>query len=184
MGLFRRESLHERLAREGGLTQPEPPPHDTTPRWGEVGIHGVPRPRQWDATAMVEAPDLEGDEARFVALQDGSLLVEDGPDPAPLADALEARLPPPYRAEAVRRNERWWAVAARRIQVVELRDDVQGDALELTVNEGARTLRVDGMPAFGSVPELERLGAERGESYVVRASRLDGSLWEVTVTPL
>ena len=72
VGFFRRESLHERLAREGGLD--ERPPHDTTPRWGAAGIHGVPRPRQWDAVATAEAPGLMRDEIEFVGLPDGSLV--------------------------------------------------------------------------------------------------------------
>ena len=184
MGLFKRESLHDRLAREGGLEQSEPPPHDTTPRWAEVGIHGVPRPREWDATALVEAPDLEGERIRFVALPDGSLLVEEGAAPGVIAEALGAKLAPPYRVEAVRRDERWWAAAGRAIDVRELPDDVAGDELELIVNEGARTLRVDGVAEFGGIPALERVGEERGESYVVHARRLSDSLWEVAAAPL
>ena len=184
MGLFKREPLHAKLAREGGLDVSEPPPHDTTPRWGSAGIHGVPRPREWDASALVEAPALEGADAAFVALPDGTLLVEGEGDYAPLADALEGQIPPPYRAEAVRRDERWWAVAARRIEVGELPPDVRGDVIDVTVSGGERSLVVDGMPSFGSVPELERLGRERYESFVAHAERLDGQLWEVRLTPL
>jgi hypothetical protein len=181
----REEPLHERLAREGGLGSPgEPPPHDTTPRWGAAGIHGVPRAREWDATGLAEAPDLDGDDASFVALPDGTLLVEADGDHEPLADALEGQISPPYRAEAVRRDERWWAVAARRIEVSELPADVPGDRIELTVNEDERSLRVDGMPSFGRVPALEQVGAARGVSYVLEAERLDGRLWEIRVAPL
>ena len=46
--LFRREPLHERLAREGGL-DPRPLPEAGPPGWMETGIHGVPRHREWDA---------------------------------------------------------------------------------------------------------------------------------------
>jgi len=180
----RKKPLHEKLAEEGGLVPP-PPPHDTTPRWGEAGIHGVHRPREWDATAVVEAPDLEGDELEFVALPDGTLLVDGEEDPAPLADALETSVESPYRARAVRQTETAWAVAARRIEVVELSGDVDGDALELTVHDGERTFLLDGRPEFGSVPELEQLAAAKGfESYAIRALRLDGRLWEVQVSPL
>jgi hypothetical protein len=185
MSLWRRgEPLHQKLAREGGLDPGEPLPHDTTPRWGGPGIHGVPRPREWDATALVEAPDLDGDEASFVVLPDGTLLVERDGDHAPLADAVEGQISAPYRVQAVRRDDRWWAVAARRIEVVELPADVRGDELQLTASEGERSLRVDGMPSFGSVPALERLGEARGESYVIDAQRLDGVLWEIHVAPL
>src|SRR5437868_8118445 len=116
MSLFRRrESLHERLAREGGVDE-SPPPVDPGPRWGEVGIHGVPRPREWDAVVAAEAPDLKGDAATFVALENGDLIEEEGPegDLSPLADAVEGRLAPPYRAQAVQKGEGVWTVAARR----------------------------------------------------------------------
>ena len=46
---------------------------------------------------------------------------------------------------------------------------------------GERTLVVDGMPSFGTLRELEALA--EGDA-VVRASRLDGDLWEVRVDPL
>ena len=111
MGLFRRKPLHERLAEEGGLTAT--PPNDPRAPWGEVGIHGVPRPREWDAVASAEAPDLEGDEVLFVVLPDGSLLVDEGVDAdalPPLADALEEMIQPPYRAQAVHREGATWAV--------------------------------------------------------------------------
>jgi hypothetical protein len=178
VGLFRRrESLHERLAREGGLD--DAAPQDTTPRWGEVGIHGVARPREWDAV-VTATTDLEGQRAAFVVLPDGTLVIEDGPDDLrPLADAVEAELSPPYRAEAVRRGEDVWAVAARRIQVVTI--DHEGDRLELTVRGGERTLLVDGEPGFGSARELEALAP--GDA-VVRATRIDGQDWEVQVDRL
>ena len=87
----------------------------------ETGIHGIPRERQYDAVAATEAPDVEGDAARFVALEDGSLLVEEGEgDLTPLADAIEQEIARPYRATAVRRGETTWAIAAHRLRVVEL----------------------------------------------------------------
>ncbi len=184
MPLFRRrEPLHERLAREGGLSA-KPLPEPGPPGWMETGIHGVPRQREWDAVVPVEAEGVEGDQARFVALPDETLIVEEGTDVEPLADALDAVVQPPYRAEAVRRGEAHWAVGVRRIEVVELEDDPEGDSVTLTSRDGERTLLVDGAPAFGSIPALEHVGAARGESYVVEAHRLSGSLWEVRVTPL
>ena len=186
MGFFRRrESLHERLAREGGLV--EPPPHDTQPRWGETGIHGVARPREWDAIVTAEAPELRGDTVEFVGLPDGTLLLDEDVDAdavGPLADALEQAVRPPYRAQAVRRSGSTWAAAARAIEVVELPDEVEGDEVVLSSAHGETELRVDGAPSFGSVPELERLGEARHESYAVRAKRLDGNLWEYGVSPL
>jgi len=43
---------------------------------------------------------------------------------------------------------------------------------------------VDGSPTLSTVPQLERLGARRGASYVVRARRLEGRFWEVEVAVL
>lgn len=177
----REEPLHERLAREGGLS--ERPPHDTRPRWGEVGIHGVHRQREWDAVATVDVSDLDGAEALFVTLPDGTVLAEsDDLDLAPLADALEATIAPPYRAQAVRREGTLWAVAARRIQVENLPEEIDGDTVVLTTRDGFRTIEVDGSAAFGGrIPTLERLAAE---DSVVVARRLDGTIWEVEVAPL
>jgi hypothetical protein len=185
---LRRRPLHERLAEKGGLVAGERPPVDTTPRWGEVGIHGVPRPRRWDAVASAEAPELDAVELEFVALPDGTLLLDEGVPAAgvePLAEAIERSLPPPYRGEAVRRGEKTWAVAARAIEVAELPDDVSGEEITLTARGGERTLVVDGERLFGSVPALERLAADRfPEGYVLEAKRLDETLWEVRISAL
>jgi len=174
----RKEPLHVRLARSGGLLHGEGRPFP----WDEVGIHGVPRPREWDAVVTVEAPELAGEEASFVALADGDLVVETGEgDLAPLADALEQVLAPPYRAIATRRGPTQWAVGANSIVVAAL-PEVEGDELELVLaSAGERSLRVDGESVFGRVPELEALA--QGES-VIRARRIDGALWEVRVDPL
>jgi hypothetical protein len=184
----RREPLHERLAREGGLGRDEPPPHDTAPRWGGAGIHGVPRPRQWDAVVVATAP-FEGEWLTFVVLPDGTILTADDADVTdealvPMAAALETSVEPPYRAEAVRRGENRFAVAARRIEVAEVPEEVNGDEVDLTVYEGERILHVDGERSFGSIASLERLAGGRFPSYSLRAERLDGPLWEVRVTPL
>ena len=123
---------------------------------GEVAFHGVARPRRWDVVASAEA-ELPGTELHFVALPDGTLLVdEDIPDGAlePLAEAVEQRLQPPYRAVGVRRGERVWAVAAVRPEIRELLGE-EGD-------------------------EVERVE----EGVVLRGRRLDGDLWEVEEAPL
>jgi hypothetical protein len=180
VGLFRRKPLHQRLAEEGGLVE-----RSTVPLFTgvipETGIHGIPRERQYDAVAATEAPDVEGDAARFVGLEDGSLLVEEGDgDLTPLADAIEQEIARPYRATAVRRGETTWAVAAHRLRVVQL-PEPGGDEVELVVNGDEKTLVVDGIRSFGTMPELEQL--TDGDA-VIRAARLDGDLWEVRVDPL
>ena len=82
-------------------------PIDPRPPTLETGIHGLQRPRSWDATVTAEADGIDGDEATFVALPDGTLLVEQGPDSSlePLAAAVEQELRPPYRARAVRQGD-------------------------------------------------------------------------------
>jgi hypothetical protein len=186
--IFRREPIHKKLARQArldDLAQQEPPPVDPGPHWGATGIHGVPRPRRWDAVASAEAPGLDGDEVHFVALPNGDLVVdEDEPDDTvrALAEAVEETIEPPYRAEGVRRAGEVWAVAARRVEVAEL--EAPGDDIELVVNGGVRTLSVDGERGFGSVPALEQIGERLGPAYVVRARRLDDRLWEVEANPL
>jgi hypothetical protein len=181
MGLFRRtKPLHERLAEEGGLVE-RPARAPYTGIIGEAGIHGLPRERQYDAVVTAAAPEAEGASARFVGLEDGSLLVEEGDgDLTPLADAIEQEVARPYRADAVRRGETQWAVAARRLEVIEL-PEPGGDEVELAVRGEERTLVVDGNREFGTLPQLEALA--NGDA-VVRASRLDGTLWEVRVDPL
>lgn len=54
----------------------------------------------------------------------------------------------------------------------------------LTVSNGEAELIVDGRPSVAGVGALTRLAAGRHESYVLRANRLEGTLWEVTVDPL
>ena len=123
---------------------------------GEVALHGVPRAREWDTVASVAA-ELPADAVHFTALPDGTLLVEEEvPDGAltPFAEAIEATIAPPYRAEAVRRDETVWAVGAQRIRVREFPDH-DDDELEL-VEDG----------------------------QVVIGRRLDGDLFEIVVTPL
>ena len=194
MGFLRREEpLHEKLAREGGLDFPRHvqdlagPLDPRHPFWQVAGIHGVPRAREWDTVATAEAPGLPGDELEFVVLQDGTLIVDDDlPDDAltPLADALEATIAPPYHALARRREGDVWSTAALEVDVVDVPEDVSGDEIALSLHEGQRTLAIDGELSREEVPTLEAFGAAKSDSFVLHASRLDGTSWEVTVSPL
>lgn len=157
----------------------DPPGWDGGPR-GEPGIHGIPRARRWDAVVSVRERALAGDHLGFVALPGGEVLCDDGDarSVAPLVAALVSSLEPPYRAEAVRRDADTWALAASRITTVDL-GAFRGRDAELVLTRDGRSLRVDGLPCFDRVPELERAGAAEGPEHVVRAKRLAGGLWEV-----
>ena len=76
-----------------------------------------------------------------------------------------------------------WAVGARKIRVERLADQIGGDTVELAVQDGERTVLVEGALAMGSFASLEALAAGM-PSYVIRADRLDGDLWEIAVLPL
>ncbi len=155
-----------------GEDEPKRPP------WDAAGIHGLHRVREWDVVKMVDAPELTGERAEFVALSRDELVIESGPDDVePLARAIERDLPPPYRAEAVHREGGHWAVAAKRIELISL-PGVGGREIELSTHGDERTLLVDGEQTFGSIPALER------PDHVVRARRVDREMWEVEVDPL
>jgi hypothetical protein len=195
------EPAHERLAREGGLDvdatespplDPEAPlePHERIPflaAFREVGIHGIHRQRTWDAVATADAPELTGDAVDFVALSDGTLLVEDDVSEGalePLAAALVQELDTPYRARAVRRDGDVWGVAANRIEVLHVPEEIDGDTVNLAVQGDERTLLVDERAGWGEFPTLEALARDRHNEFVLRAERLDGDLWAVDVKPL
>lgn len=199
MGLFRRRSatLNEQLLREAGLdpvqalgdSQPQPrfePPKSV------LEVVGVPdgsrvTPREWDTTVTVEAPGLIGGRIEFTTLPGGDLIVEEetrDADLSPLADAIEQRTSPPYRAVAQRQEGDLWAVGAKRIDVARI-PFPDGEALELSRHVDQGEFRVDGEPSDALVPpELERLCEAAGDNYYVEASRIDGDLWQVKVTAL
>jgi hypothetical protein len=211
VGFFRRERpLHEQLAEEGGLDleggavadEPdlEPPPEQLSggtsvarallgPQITEdlLAAHGVPRAREWDAIATAEAPDLPGDEVDFVVADDGTLFVDlDLPEDAltPVADALEASISPPYRAVARRREGDVWSATAIGVDIVPVAQEIPGDEVVIAVHGEQETLLIDGEEYHGEITALESFAHERFESFVLTASRLDGTLWEVTVNAL
>jgi len=199
----RKETLNEKLMREAGLEsesaeaplEPMADPAELEESWfgdrsllpferlsGEVTLA---RPRRWDVVVSAEAPGIGGHEVEFVTLPDGSLIVDEEQgegDLTPLAEAVETQIDAPYRARGVRKRSDAWAVAARKIEVATFTAD--GDEVDLSHHDGIRALAVDGLPAFGSIPELEDIGARQGSSFVVRARRLDGDTWEVSADPL
>jgi hypothetical protein len=196
LGFFRREEpLHEKLAREGGLdfrrsvdeTDGPPVIDPDHPLWRIAGIHGIPRAREWDAVLTAIAPDLPGDETDFVALPDGTLFTdEDLPAGAlePIVEAFGGLIDPPYHAVALRQDEDVWSAGAMRVAVVEVPEEVDGDQVDLVVNDGERKMLVDEAESRAEIPSLEDFAAQQFGSFVLHASRLDETLWEVTVLPL
>jgi predicted trehalose synthase len=162
-------------------------PLDPGREWLAAGITGLQRQREWDAVATAEGEGAPGDEVEFVALEDGSYVVEtDGAsDLAHFVAALGDSIATPYRALAVRRSD-VWAVGAVAIDVQRLDPDPRGDELELTWNGAEQGLTVDELPADPShASALERLATERVDgAYAAHAHRLRGDLWELSVLPL
>ena len=152
---------------------------------GIAGITGSPRGRTWDAVASAHAPDLTGESVTFTALEDGTLVLEqDVPDGAlaPVADAIEQMLPPPYRAAAAKNEGDVWTAVAESVQIVELQD-IDAEEIDLTVVDGERTLTVGGEVTIRSLPALDVL-AEEHDSVALHAERVDGQLYAVDVFPL
>jgi hypothetical protein len=184
----RRKPIHKELAEGTGLLDWEPQHEPGLLAFsGTLDVLHGGRQRRWDAVATAEAPELAGDELEFVTLPDGTLLVdEELPEgaAAPLAEAIEQELDPPYRAGAVRRDETVWAVAANRIDVVEVPEKIAGDTVSLAVQGDEHTLLVDERPSLAQVPTLESFARERQSDFVLHAERLDGELWSVKVNAL
>jgi hypothetical protein len=163
-------------------------PLDPGGNWLAAGITGLARQREWDAFATVDAPGGEGDEASFVVLADGRVLVEEAPDgfdTAAFTASLEGAIETPYRVFARRRPE-VWAVGASAIEVARLQPDPRGDDLELTFDGETASLKVDDMPSGPQAAEALRALAESREdgAYAAHAHRLVDDLWEVLILPL
>jgi hypothetical protein len=149
------------------------------------GVTGVGPGRTWDAAVAAHAPALTGDSVTFTALEDGTLVVnEDVPEGslAPVADALEEMVAPPYRAAVARHEDDMWTAVAESVRIVEL-TGVDADEVELTVVDGERTLTLGDEQTSRPLPALDAL-AEEHESVAVHAERIDGDLFAVDVFPL
>jgi hypothetical protein len=197
----REQTLNEMLLHEAGLDRaPSEPPvappapdivdpyAGTYPAQNVLGLwtRAMPRPSNFDAVVSVHAPGVRGPEVQFAALPSGDLIVDEeqgSDDLAPLAEAVERELKPPYRAVGQLQEGDVWAISAYRIDVLSFSFDA-GDELELVSHDGKTQLTVDGTPSSGRVPELEQAGSAGGPDYAVYAERLDGDLWEVRAAQL
>jgi hypothetical protein len=201
----REETLNERLLREAGLehgeeqvtasavhAEPRPEIVDayagTYPAqdWLGVRSRAMARPDRSDAVITARAPGVRGDEVEFAALPSGDLIVdreEGNDDLAPLAEAVERELTPPYRALGRRQEADLWALTADRIVVLRFRYD-GADTLDLVSREGKLQLTADDEPVAGTVRELEEAGGAEASDFAVHAERLDGDLWEIRAAAL
>jgi hypothetical protein len=180
-----RDLLAAVMGSQAGGFLAQPPGLDGEQRLGIAGISGAARGRTWDAVVSADAPDLTGDAVTFVALPDGTLVVEQSiPDDslAPLADAIEEMVAPPYRAAAAKTDGSIWSAVAESVQIVELAD-VEGDTVDLSVVGATRELTIDAEPVTRPLPALDEIAADH-EDVAMHAERVDGDLFAVDVFPL
>jgi hypothetical protein len=187
VALFRKqETYNEQMLREAGLDRIQ---LEQPTVLEELGIPiGRPKDDQakWAVAMTLTAPGLPGEKIAFTTLPDGDVIVdeEDGDaDISPLADAVETRLKPPYKALSARQRGDLWAVVANPIEVASI-PFPKGDELELSRKDSWDELRVDGQPSDARIPQLARLGEQAGPDFFVKAERIDGDFWEVRVSAL
>ena len=184
MGIFRKkETLNEQQLREAGLDRvvfntPEPLPIQP------ARSQPTSRTFTMDTIATVSAPGIQGDYAAFTVLPEGDLIVtseETDGDLAPLADAIEEHISPPYRAAASRQEGDLWAVGAVGIELAEFAFP-DAERLQLSQRDGKVEFRIDdGVTDVAPPPELRQFGEREGAEYFVAARRIDGDVWEVGV---
>ena len=199
MGIFRKKpTLNEQMLRDAGLDRvvfntPQPAPEEEStepePEPATDRLPPVPRVKQWarqgarDTATSVVAPGIDADSVSFTVLPTGDLIVDgdEDSDLAPLADAIEAHLSPPYKAMASRQEGDLWAVSANRIEVAEFTYP-DAEKLDLSRRDGVEALRIDDGPTDVAPPvELRQLGERAGADFFVSAQRIDGDNWEVMV---
>ena len=174
MGIFRKkETYNEQMLREAGLDRvvfntPNPPcpsrERRITPGWSP----------EWDAgDDRRSRPGSRPTRSTSRSSRGGDLIVESeagDSDLAPLADAIEQHIAPPYRAAASRQEGDLWAVGAKPIEVVEFAYP-DADTLELSRRDGVEELRIDGGPTdVAPPPELRQLGERAGADFCRRGT--------------
>jgi hypothetical protein len=162
---------------------PEPAPEATSagskPEPGEEEDTEEPR----GVVVSLIAPDIAGDYAVFVALPERVLIVEEqegDSDLGVLADAVEKRLPAPYRARALRVDERRFVVVAGEIETVEL-PGLDGEELVVfALPGGQRTAVLDGESHQLASPEVESI-LEDSAPCLLRLENVDETVWEISL---
>jgi len=193
VGLFRKraDTYNEQMLREAGLLL-DPQPETFSPEPTLLAKAGLPDgagvgPGDWDAATTTTAPGIAGDKVEFTTLPEGDLIVGEeagNGDLAPLADAIEESVRPPYRAVGTRQRGDLWAVAAKRIDVAKI-EFPGADSLDLSRRDSWEEFRVDGESSEKPVPaRLRELGERAGSDFYAKAERIDGDSWEVRVSAL
>ena len=159
--------------------------------------------REWDAVVLVELPELERSalvELELLVPADAEVDV-DAAEGVPrravdrISAALDAQVRRPYGARAVRRDARLWSAGARTLrgETVAFRPGLPASSLEVVRPPGEELRALaDGEPIDSAlaplfaeaVGELERRGLARFESFAVRADRVAGGRWQLTIDPL
>ena len=158
-------------------------------RWVESGVSGLARAREWDATALVQAPSLRGHDAaelEFRVFGDGTV-IGDVPGEAVAELTGELGLAPPLVVRAVRHGDSEWTVGALQLdsELVTLPRGIAAMSLEVALPpDGEMVADVVEGPEGEAFRELERLGEARFQAFVARADRVDDSRWELTIDPL
>ena len=129
------------------------------------------------------APDVAGDYAVFVALPERLLIVEGqegDSDLGVLADAVEKRLQAPYRARALRVDERRFVVVAGEIETIDL-PGLDGEELVIfALPDGQRTVVLDGARYELASPEVEAI-LEESAPCLLRLENVDETVWEISL---
>jgi hypothetical protein len=198
VGLFRKKATYnEQMLREAGLDrvvfntpQPVPEPESAEPEEPAYDHSSqISHVMQWarqgagETVTSVVAPGIAADSVSFAVLPAGDLIVfgDTDDDLSVLADAIEASLLPPYRAEASRHEGDIWGVRAWRIEVAEFAYP-DAETLQLAQRDGVSDFRIDGGPTDVAPPaQLRQLGESAGAEYFATAQRIDGDYWEVMV---
>ena len=129
------------------------------------------------------APDVAGDYAVFVALPERLLIVEEQEGDSDLgvfADAVESRLEAPYRARALRVDERRFVVVASEIETIELPGLAGEELIVFALPDGQRTAALDGDTHELSQPELGPI-LEESAPCLLRLENIDESVWDLKV---
>jgi hypothetical protein len=157
----------------------------TAPGFDLPGLTGGAQGRgPWDVVTSAPAPDLPGDTVSFVALEDGTLVVDDDiPDGSatPLADAVEAELGKPYEAVAVRSADEdgLWRVAAVEVLVAPAAPDDVAERVDLARVGGEVSTTIDGQQAHPDRSPrglLDLLAHLEGDAALT-GERLDETTW-------